>query len=768
MSPQLSAWSALARALLGASRDPVCVTDADGRITASNPALVALSGWGTDELEGAELDHRLPLRARGDGRPLHPIAHGAGGDEPFDLPTAELETKGGRRVGVSVRVVRMLEGETLMGTCLSFRDLAPLETLERQREQLDFALESAELGQWYLDLGDQSARRTLRHDQIFGYSTLLPEWSLPIFLDHVVPAERAAVEAAFMEAIEVTGVLDLVCRIRRTDGEVRWIWTKARSRPATAERPAHMLGIVGDLTERKAREEAARDARSRLESVLATGSIGTWEYDVPAGTVQGDRNLARMFGVSERDADGGPIDRYLEAIHPDDRERVAETIGRSIASGDFYEADYRLVSSDGAITWVTARGRVDRDAAGVAQRMPGVVIDISSQHAAAERQRALTAALEKSNRQKDVFLATLAHELRNPLAPLRNALALIERAGDDPATVRGTREMMQRQLAQLIRLVDDLLDVNRIERDRLELRVVSARLRPILENAVETIAPLIAAKGHELKLDLPSESLTLDCDPARLAQVFTNLLDNAAKYTPPGGHIELGVSVEDEVAVVHVRDDGPGIPTERLAEVFELFTQLDSERTKVGGGLGIGLTLARRLLALHGAELSADSEGIGRGATFTARLPLSASVLGPAPAKPRRGLRLERLHVLVADDNVDSADTLRMLFEHHGARVSVAHDGAEALERAQKGEPAVLVLDIGMPELDGHEVCRAVRDTEWGRGARLIAVTGWGQQRDREATREAGFDHHLVKPVDADALLALVARGPRGPDELPN
>jgi signal transduction histidine kinase len=378
------------------------------------------------------------------------------------------------------------------------------------------------------------------------------------------------------------------------------------------------------------------------------------------------------------------------------------------------------------------------------------------------RFRALAAELADANRLKDEFVATLAHELRNPLAPIRNALEIMKRAPAGPSAP-AARAMIERQLGQMVRLIDDLLDLSRVSRGLIELRRAHLPLAEALRDAIETSQPLIDQHGQTLALTLPPEPLTVDADPTRLVQIVANLLNNAAKFTPRGGRIALTLSREDDrTAVISVRDNGIGIPPEKLGHIFDLFTQVDRSHAHTGGGLGIGLTLVRRLVEIHGGRIEASSEGPGTGAEFRVHLPLvapspgapAAPVAAPSQATP------QRRRVLIADDNVDAAESLAMMLELDGYETRTANDGGEALALARTYRPDVMLLDIGMPTLDGHEIARQVRGEPWGAGVLLIAASGWGQEEDKKESLAAGFDVHLVKPIEFDVLERLLATRP--------
>ena len=372
------------------------------------------------------------------------------------------------------------------------------------------------------------------------------------------------------------------------------------------------------------------------------------------------------------------------------------------------------------------------------------------------------AALQQADRRKDEFLATLAHELRNPLAPIRNGLQILRMGATDDVALE-TREMMDRQLTHLVRLIDDLLDVSRVSQGKIDLRREHITLQSALESAVETSRPLIDTANHELTLNIPDEPLWLDADLTRIAQVVSNLLNNAAKYTPVGGHISLSVESQGKDVAITVRDDGLGIPAEELPNVFELFTQVDRNLARAQGGLGIGLALVRRLVEMHAGRIDVTSPGLNQGSSFTVHLPLAnIQTKNDAPEAMDDDTRdtATPLRVLVVDDNVPSAKTIGWMLELSGHMPTLAHDGESALDLARKLQPDVVLLDIVMPGMNGYDVCRALRDDPTFAGTVMIAQTGWGQARDRQQAREAGFDHHLTKPVkfeDLDGLLHGIA-----------
>jgi signal transduction histidine kinase/ActR/RegA family two-component response regulator len=388
------------------------------------------------------------------------------------------------------------------------------------------------------------------------------------------------------------------------------------------------------------------------------------------------------------------------------------------------------------------------------------------EHEMAER-RVAEGALRAADRRKDEFLATLAHELRNPLAPLRNALEILRTVAHDSSAADAARAMMERQLRQLVHLVNDLLDVSRITTGKMTLKQEQTQLQAIMQTALEATAPMIEARKQVLSVMLPSHPIYFHADPTRIAQAFQNLLHNAAKFTPIGGEIAVTAELQGADVTITVSDSGIGIPREMLGKIFDMFTQADTALDRSYPGLGVGLTLAKRLIELHGGSLGAESEGPGRGSRFIVRLPM---LLVPdtdasrAIPEDRNDLLSTRQRLLVADDNEDFATSLAMILEAMGNEVKIAYDGLEALEIAQTFSPEVAFLDIGLPKINGYDLARRLRAAPNTRHTILVAVTGWGQESDKRQAKDAGFDHHLVKPVEPDQLQAVLLKARAGQD----
>jgi PAS domain S-box-containing protein len=536
--------------------------------------------------------------------------------------------------------------------------------------------------------------------------------------------------------------------LRHEDGVVHHSLVSKFPIPGPDGEAALVGGMAIDITEEMRTREALDRERELLGTIIDRIPVMLTLYDPDTKVLRLNPAFEQATGWSARDAAGVSL---MEECYPDPayRGQVAEFM-HSCRDGWM---DIRMRTRDGRdleTSWANIRLS---DGTRV-----GIGLDISDRKRYEE-------SLKDAGRRKDEFLATLAHELRNPLAPLRNGLEVMKRAAGNPEAVEKARAMMERQLAQMVRLIDDLLDVSRITRGKLELRRQRVDLAAVVQSAVEASRPLVEAAAHRLTVALPPEPVPLDADPVRLAQVFANLLTNAAKYTDRGGAIRLTAERRGDEVVVAVADSGIGIAAEHLPRLFEMFAQVHTALERSQGGLGIGLSLVKGLVEMHGGRVEARSDGPGRGSEFLVRLPLqSPSSLVPCPLPPGtrdkgRGTR----RVLVADDNRDAADSLALMLRLAGHEVHTAHDGQEAVEAAAWFRPEVALLDIGMPRLNGYDACRRIREQPGGRQIVLAALTGWGQEEDKRRASEAGFDCHLTKPVDpADLDKILAGLAPPG------
>jgi PAS domain S-box-containing protein len=532
------------------------------------------------------------------------------------------------------------------------------------------------------------------------------------------------------------------------------------------------LVLGAAITERDlSRRRRARDfqtlqrSEERLRLALAAGRMGVWDWNILTNEVRWSDNLEDVHGLAPGSF-AGTFEAFQALIHPDDRERVRHAIDEAVRTGTGYETEFRNLRADGRVGWISAIGRVFADASGHAVRMVGVGVDVTERQRLAGELEARARDLASADRRKDEFLAMLAHELRNPLAPLSAALRLLRDPGADRNRVLAIAD---RQTQQLARLVDDLLDVSRITQGKIALRLEPVWLADVVARAIESAKPAIDARGQVFRVDLPPEPVRLDADPARLAQVIANLLDNAAKYTPDGGFVGLSAERDGDDVVLHVRDTGAGLAPELLPNVFDLFVQGDRSLDRPHGGLGIGLTIVRRLVELHGGRVEARSAGAGQGSDFVVRLPAmhvaseapAASGDVDAPAAPT----ITGLKVLVVEDNRDAAEVLATVVGMWGHEVRTAFDAPAALHMLDGWKPDVILSDLGLPRMDGYELARRLRQPTARCGAVLIALSGYGRDEDKRAARDAGFDHHMVKPPDLEALAGLLEQIAAGLDD---
>lgn len=513
------------------------------------------------------------------------------------------------------------------------------------------------------------------------------------------------------------------------------------------------LAIARQLSfgiERQRAREARRSGEERFRELANNIDQIAWTLNEKGETTWYNRRWYEFSGTTLEEMTAGGGGRFQ---HPAHVNRVTERFQQCVTNGEPWEDTFPLRGKDGSYRWFLSRAVPIRDENGRIIRWFGTNTDVTAL-------RELEEALREADHRKDEFLATLAHELRNPLAPIRNAVQILRLKGPPSLELQWAREVIDRQVQQMTHLIDDLMDVSRIARNTIELRKENVELGAILQTAVETSRPLINASGHSITVTQPPQPIYLNADSTRMAQVFSNLLNNAAKYSEKSGRIELTAERDGYEVVVSVRDHGIGIPREMLPRIFDLFTQVDRSLERAHGGLGIGLTLVRRLVEMHGGSVTAQSEGAGKGSVFTVRLPIAV----PLPAAKDRTaaadtpLDARQEHrILIVDDNDDAATSLSVMLTILGYETHTAADGVSGLEAAMEFRPHAILLDIGIPKMNGYDVARRIREQPWGEKMVLIAVTGWGQAEDIQRTLEAGFDHHLVKPVDPADLTKLLS-----------
>jgi PAS domain S-box-containing protein len=561
-----------------------------------------------------------------------------------------------------------------------------------------------------------------------------PQWSdLPV----LVIARTGADSAAVAQAMDLLGNVTVLERPTRVAALVSAVRTALRARQRQYQ-----------IRDQLAQRERDLEIQTRLGAIVASSDDAIISKTLEGIIQTWNAGAERLFGYSAAEAIGQSITLLIPQERHDEERSLLERLRR----GEHIEhLETVRVAKDGRRIDISLTASPILDARGNIVGASSVARDITHRKQA-------EAALREADRRKDEFLATLAHELRNPLAPIRNSLHILRMTARNDATAERVCEMMERQVNHMVRLVDDLMEVSRITRGVIELRKEETDLAAILSSAVETSKPLITAADHQLAITIPQEYIPLYGDAVRLGQIFTNLLNNAAKYTDRRGQIWLSARREGNEVVVSVRDSGIGISAPMLPKVFEMFMQADRSTNRSQGGLGIGLTLVKQLTEMHAGTVSVQSEGPGQGTEFIVRLPVAAVQPDRTkqPSVSQKPTSLPQRRVLVVDDNEDSAASMGMLLNFLGTDVQVAHDGPTALAIIESYRPDVVLLDIGMPGMDGFEVARQVRQRVDFNNIMLIALTGWGQTEDRNRTRAAGFDHHLVKPADITALQSLL------------
>jgi PAS domain S-box-containing protein len=806
---------AMMRATLESTTDGILVTDGAGRVTGYNHRYAEIWGVPPEILDARDHRRLLEFIARQSTDPRRFLAdvdaiylHSP--SETHDV----LELADGRVVE-RFSAIQFVE-EQNVGRVWSFRDITERrraeEGLRKQSEWLRVTL--ASIGDAVITTDAEGRVSSLNPvaEALTGWTT---DEARGVGLESVFrivneqsrqPAENPALRA--LREGQIVGLANHTVLISR-DGAERAIDDSAAP---IRDDLGHMVGVVlifRDITERRRGEERLRqgiettrfladasatlaqltDFASTLQRVasLAVPSFADW---CTVDMLEVDGSIGRL-AVTHTDPSKVQLAREVfrrRPPHPSD----TAGIGKVLRSGEAewlaeipegllddlgQDADYvdlirqlglksymcvplrSRAGTLGVITFVTAESGRIYDATSLA-----AAEDLAQRAVIAIENANLLAALKDSDRRKDEFLAILAHELRNPLAPIRNAVHILRAKGPPLPELRWATDVIDRQVHQMSRLVDDLLDVSRIAGGKIQLRKERIDLRTVVTSAIEASRPLIDKWRHELKVAMPAEPVYLDGDLTRLSQVLLNLLNNAAKYTDRGGRIALTVEPEGAQVAIRVKDSGIGIPSEMLPHIFGMFTQVDRSLERAEGGLGIGLTLVQRLVELHRGTVKAYSEGAGKGSEFVVRLPVATgadaaagSAHGAAAAEPAAH---STCRILIVDDNRDAADTLGLLLKNLGNEVHIAHDGLEALGAAEEFQPDVVLLDIGMPKMNGYDAARRIRAVR-GAGVVLIAVTGWGQDEDRRRSAEAGFDHHLTKPVNLAALQALLATADR-------
>jgi PAS domain S-box-containing protein len=739
-------WLQITLASIG---DAVITTDTAGRIAYLNTVAESLTGWKQPEAAGRALDEVFRIVNEHTRAPAeNPAARALHEGTIVGLANhSTLIARDGseRPIDDSAAPIRDEEGH-VVGCVLIFRDISERRAGEHALQRLANIVSASDDAIISKTLDGVIQSWNAGAERLYGYSSAE---AVGRSISLIIPPELDAEERSILERLRNGEHIEHfeTIRVAKDGRRVHISLTVSPLRDAAGQ----IIGaskVARDITERARSEAQLRESESRFRTVADSAPLLMWMNDA-SGCVFVNRAYLEFLGLpSQTDVRGYHWTQY---VHADDRDAYVAAYQDSLRKRAPFSATFRFRRHDGEYRWMQSVGVARFSAAGELLGYTGCTYDIHDARMAAE-------ALRDLDRRKDEFLATLAHELRNPLAPLVNMLEIMKRADGSPELLAHIRSVMARQLTSLVRLVDDLLDLSRITRNQLELRKERVALAGVIQHAIEACAPQVESLNHELTVSLPTTPIQLQADPVRLAQVFHNLLNNACKYTPPGGRISVSAERHGGEVVVKIRDSGRGIPPDKLEEIFEMFTQVEPAIDRAHGGLGIGLTLVKRLIELHEGTVQAFSEGKGRGSEFVVRLRLPDDVpqvqRSAEPAGPERA---SSLRILVVDDNEDSAKSLALLLEMSGNQTRIAFDGAAALAAAEQFRPEVVLLDIGMPKMNGLDAARRIREQPWGRDMLLIALTGWGQDTDRHRTHVAGFDAHLVKPVDHAALMRVVA-----------
>ena len=796
LETKVEAQSLLA-AIVASSDDAIISKTLDGRITSWNKGAERLFGYSAHEAIGKSIHLIVPPEGRDEvAHILDRIRHG---ERVHHLEVSRVR-KDGKRVSVSLTVspVHDRHGQ-IIGASKTARDITARKEWEanlvrsEEAQRLLIAIHDATRGLQdpsavmleivtrvgahfdvircaYGELSDEQDDITITRGYTKNVPTVAGRYPLDVFGPLMAGELKAGRTIVINDvrsdpltdtplAIETYArmqIVSLVCAPLMRGGKLTAVLVMCDGKPREWSRDdAQLLEQVAERTwfavESARAAHALRENRDVLQFALSAGRMGAWSRDLSIDDVWWSPELAALFGFEPDDVDYDR-NRLFALLAPGDGERLTKAIADALAKREDYVLEFQFRHArTGELRWMEARGRAHYDAQGRPTMLYGLGIDITDRVRAVE-------ALREADRRKDEFLATLAHELRNPLAPISSGLHILRTAGGNPQIADTAREIMERQVAQMVRLVDDLLDVARITTGKVELRCEQLDVADAVRDAVETSRPLLEHNGQPLNVSLPDTPVHANADRTRLAQVFANLLNNSTKFSDRGQPIAISLAREDGDAVVRVRDAGVGIAAEALPKIFDMFGQAEGDGSRSRGGLGIGLSLVKRIAEMHGGSVEAHSAGAGRGSEFVVRIPTVAAQRSDAGlAQPAVSAPTSRRRILVVDDNADAAESLAALLAISGHETRLAHDGLQAVEEAKAFRPDVVFLDIGMPELDGHETARRIRQEPWGKDMVLVALTGWGQTEDRRRSQEAGFNHHLVKPADPTVVAKLIS-----------
>ncbi|MBA2290848.1 MAG: PAS domain S-box protein [Gemmatimonadales bacterium] len=747
-----SEWLRITLASIG---DAVISTDIEGRVTFMNKVAEDLTGWPMPEALGRalpEVFHIINEQTR--RRVQDPAQHALKDGSIVGLAnhTILMSRDGTERpIDDSAAPIRDVGG-AVSGAVLVFRDVMEQRRVELEHRQAEARYRSL------VDATAQIVWTTDPHGQVvedcpswraFTGQTY-EQWKGWGWTNAVHPDDREHTAQVWGRSVASKSICQLVYRLRRHDGEYRWSVVRVVPVMDVQGDIREWVGMITDITERKQAGDALEESEAKFKLLFECSPLPKWALEVKTlRFVDVNEAAIQLYGYTREeflqltvlDVRTAEVGEALTALLDRSARHLpgVDACQHRKKGGELIDVEVHLseITLSQERVWLAS------------------IIDVTAR-------KMTEAALEDTARRRNEFLAMLAHELRNPLAPIRNAGHVLRLAPDNREVVQSTAEMVERQIGHLVRLVDDLLDVTRIDRGKIELRQERIELAPVVTHVVAAAQALIQCMEHDVTVTLPPQPVYLYADPIRLAQIIGNLLNNACKFTDKGGTISVTVGVEGgdscrPEAVVRIRDNGVGIPADQLRRIFEMFTQVDTSLERSRDGLGIGLALAKNLVEMHGGTLEAHSEGVGLGSEFVLRLPIPVDAPMPLPPVPSSTVSppISRT-ILVVDDNRDSAMSLATLLSVKGHQTHTAFNGNQAVEAVGTLNPDVVLLDIGMPTMNGYEACRRIREAPGGKNMLLIAVTGWGQEDDRDKSSEAGFDFHLVKPVDLDALIRML------------
>jgi PAS domain S-box-containing protein len=653
---------------------------------------------------------------------------------------------------VQTRAVAREQANTELQKQVEVREAAEA-ALKVATARLESTMAAAEIGTWSWDIPSNRFTADRNLAALFGLKDEARLQGDPQLhrgqihiedLPSVMAAERAAMASGVLASTEF--------RVIWADDSEHWMARRGKVQMDADGHAIFLSGLLIDITAQKIAEQALRASEKLYRAIGESIDFGVWVVDRSGHSVYTSESFLKLVGKTQAELAASTWGGFL---HPAEREPIAAAWREFLRTDGMWYREVQVLGTDSLYHPVLSQGVAIRGEHGEVTGWAGINLDIS-------RLKATEAALREADRRKDEFLATLAHELRNPLTPIRHAVKLMEAGAANESQQQWARDVIGRQLQRMAPMLDDLLEVSRITQGRLELKTELVDLASIVNTAVETARPLVEAKQQNLDITLPATPVSVAVDPLRISQSISNLLTNAAKYTDANGNISLNVDLLPQEISISVKDDGIGLEPQSIPRVFEMFSQVKSAIDRSEGGLGIGLALVKGMIQLHGGRVEATSLGTGRGSQFTIHLPravmMAQTAQGEANMSQANVRPGARRTVLVADDNRDAADTLALLLDMDGYETAVAYGGLQALDGIRRTRPDAAILDIGMPDLNGYEVARRIREEEWGRNLFLLAITGWGHPDDVARAKAAGFNEHLTKPVDADNVVRLLAK----------